>query len=332
MSTGTKIFVRAATCVNPFGETVIEHHKVLTAGYAAPDLKPIIKKLCGQPLRQASHLVELGVIGAQTLNQSLAQTPAQVPGKYLHQETRLYSATGQGDVSKNKKLFEQVSPPVCGLAAPFDFINSSANTTAFYVAKILGLNSRNLTVSRDEFSLEVALTLAISDLTNGACKYTLVGGFDETANAACPLFLKMAKNAGVIPGQGAGWLLMTSQEKAALGEITLVKLINTNSAMDNTDWATMVINYLDNFVDSDTPITLLPGYNISKSESAKITDKSGNCQVQDYVQYSGAYFTAAAYGISRQFACRHDHDRQYLHLMRNEAGETMCVLFRVYGS
>lgn len=326
MSAGIKIFVRAATCVNPFGETAIEHHKVLTAGYAAPDLKPIIKKLCGQPLRQASHLVELGVIGAQTLNKFMTQAP----GKSLDQETRLYSATGQGDVSKNKKLFEQVSPPVCGLAAPFDFINSSANTTAFYVAKILGLNSRNLTVSRDEFSLEVALKLAISDLINGACKYTLVGGFDETANAACPLFLKMAKNAGVIPGQGAGWLLMTSQEKAALGEINLVKLINTNSAMDDADWAAVVINYLDSFIDGDKPITLLPGYNISKSDSATFTDKSGNCQMQDYVQYSGAYFTASAYGISRQFACRHDHDRQYLHLMRNEAGGTMCVLFRVY--
>ena len=126
MSTENKIFVRAAACVNPFGETEIERHEVLTAGYVTPVLKPIIKKLCGQPLRQASHLVELGVIGAQTLNQSLAQSP----GESLPRETRLYSATGQGDVSKNMKLFEQVSPPRCGLAAPFDFINCSANKNA----------------------------------------------------------------------------------------------------------------------------------------------------------------------------------------------------------
>ncbi|MFV1992471.1 MAG: hypothetical protein ACC635_01090 [Acidiferrobacterales bacterium] len=326
MSAGNKIFVRAAACVNPFGETEIKRHEVLTAGYAAPDLKKIIKKLCGQPLRQASHLVELGVIGAQTLKHSLAKTF----GESLPQETRLYSATGLGDVSKNMKLFEQVTPPLSGLAAPFDFINSSANTTAFYVAKLLGLISRNLTISRDEFSFETVLQTAVSDLTNGACHYGLVGGFDETANAACPHFLKMAKNAGVIPGQGTGWLFLTNERKAALGEITLAKLIRTDSFMDTDDWSAAITNSLVDYIDSDTPICLLPGYNISRAETETITEKLRDCQVQDYIQYSGAYFTAAAYGISRQFVSNHEHDRQYLHIMKSETGETMCVLFRVY--
>ncbi len=326
MSTENKIFVRAVACVNPFGGTAIKHHEVLAAGYAAPDLKIIIKKLYGQPLRQASHLVELGVIGALTLNQSLAKTP----GESLPQATRLYSATGLGDVSKNMKLFEQVSPPRCGLAAPFDFINSSANTTAFYVAKILGLNSRNLTISRDEFSLEVALQTAISDLKNGACNYGLVGGFDETANAACPHFLQMAKDAGAIPGQGAGWLFLSNQDKEALGEVNLVKLISADSSMDTEAWSGAITDSLVNYIDSDRPICLLPGYNISQSECGAMTEKLRNSQVQDYIQYSGAYFTAAAYGISRQFVSKHGHDRRYLHIMKNEAGETMCVLFRVY--
>lgn len=322
MNTDNKIYVRAVAAANPFGETDPKKQNVLIPEYTSPNLKPVIKKLCGKPLRQASHLVRLGVIGAQTLNLKL--------GKSLSRDTRLYVATGMGDVGKNLKLFKQVTPPINGLAAPFDFINSSANTTAFYVAKLLELSARNLTVSGDEFSFETALQLAISDMTSGDSKSALVGGVDETANSVCTHFNEMAKNNNLMPGQGSGWLYLSTSKNNMLGEISQVIKINTNHSMAINDWSKIIFKSIEKNLDSSVPVKLLPGYKMSQSECDGLSEYLEKCTQENYTQYCGAYYTASAFGIARLFELSHNTDTQYLHIIRNETGATMCVLLRIY--
>lgn len=324
MSANKKIYVNAVASTNPFGEADVTKQQQLNVDYISPELKPVIKKVCGQPLRQASHLVELGVIGAQTLNLKL--------GKLLNKNSRLYTATGMGDISKNLKLFNQVSPPVNGLAAPFDFINSSANTTAFYVAKILELNGRNLTVSRDEFSFETALQLAASDLMSGDSQTALVGGFDEKSNSSCTHFNEMLVNDNLIPGQGSGWMYLSTTNEKALGEISSPIKINTDYSTSIKDWSSKIYEMIENKLDITIPNKILPGYKINESELNEILNKFKNCTEENYIKYSGTYYTASAFGIARLLENNHKTDTQYVHVMRNEIGETMCVLFRAYKS
>jgi hypothetical protein len=323
MSSDQKIYVRAVSTANPFGETDSQNQSVLSPDYETPNLKPVIKQLLGRPLRQASNLVELGVIGAQTLNMRLEGN--------LSRDSRLYVATGMGDISKNLKLFKQVTPPVNGLAAPFDFINSSANTTAFYVAKFLDLNARNLTVSRDEFSFETALQIAVSDLSSGDSNTALVGGIDEVPNSSCTHFNEMAKKNKLIPGQGSGWLYLTKIREQALGEISQVIKVNTDNSMSIDDWSRKVVESLEENLDTTTPVNLLPGYKITESECDGLSKYLGDCSSENYIHYCGAYYTASAFGMARSFASSHKMDAQYLHVMRNEMGATMCVLMRAYG-
>src|SRR6185295_18455675 len=83
------------------------------------DLRPIIKRVLGQALRQASHFVELAAIGARQCLDRLARAPDA--------QMALYLGTALGEVRKTEALFRQVLPPGPGVAAPFDFINATAN-------------------------------------------------------------------------------------------------------------------------------------------------------------------------------------------------------------
>jgi len=322
MQADSKIYVHAATASNPFGETDSGQYRILEPDFTPPDLKPVIKKLYGKTLRQASNLVEMGVVGALTLQR---QHNGSLPAT-----TRLYLATGMGDITKNLKLFNQVSPPVNGLAAPFDFINSSANTTGFYVAKLLGLEARNLTISQDEFSFESALQIAFSDLASGDCQTALVGGVDETPNTGCVEFLKMARQYKLVPGQGSGWLFLSNNSMNAIGEISRVIKVNTDNSMDKTTWAESVFSAIKGVMDLPGLYKIVPGYRMKQSETGTIAELAGGLSPENYIQYCGAFYTASAFGIARILNIKHQADTHYLHIMKNETGATMCVLLRCY--
>ena len=117
------VYIHAAAALGPRGDYAAPQRTPLRTDPAPLELKELTRSVVGQPLRQASHFVELAVIGAQLCLQRL-----RLPSPAI---TAVYLGTGLAEVNKTTALFNQVLPPGLGLASPFDFINASNNMAAF---------------------------------------------------------------------------------------------------------------------------------------------------------------------------------------------------------
>ena len=205
------VYIHAAAALGPHGDTVRAERRELRHDPVPLDLKDLVKKIVGAPLRQASHLVELA---ATTSQLCLKRLSGPAP-----ENTAVYLGTGLADTRKNDAVFRQVMPPVSGMASPFDFINAANNMAAFYVAKLGNFLARNLTVTQEEFSFEWALRLAFEDLRADRTRQALVGGVDENSQLRSNHRRWIALRDDEIMGEGAGFLYLSTEAAGARAEL-----------------------------------------------------------------------------------------------------------------
>lgn len=301
-------------------------------------LRTQVARVAPQVSRMASRFSQLAILGAADCLRREAGA--------LDADTRVYLATGLGDVANTDALYYGVMPPSCESPSPARFATSGNNIAAFFVAQHAGLTSRNLTLSHAELSLERALELALSDLAAGATRSALVGGVDETTLPREFYTRRFHVGADQVIGEGSGWLLLDTLAEhggvRALGAILGACVMPAPAAprpeslfdqigracrilaLDETRWSHGVV---------------LPGTGIATDELVALHRELGArrpaWRCHEYLGWSGRFPTAAAPGIVAMFGRPAEHGRDGLtglHVNRDPRGRTGVIAFEVYSS
>ncbi len=307
-----RIYIHAAAAIGPHGDTCAGERKAVTSDEPKQDVKPLIKELVGQPLRQASHLVSLAVCGVLLCCKQYKQP--------LDRTTGVYVATGLGELEKANALFSQVMPPRNGMASPFDFINAAINMAAFYCAKVMDLESRNLTFSHNEFSFEVALETAVSDLRAGIVPAALVGGIDERSYPRSYHEERMPLNKDQFMGEGSGWMLLDTNPEGARGEILEV------ARFDRRDASNAITEILTQHGINPAQVTLLPGSGLSSDETETLMTITGVTRKHEYINDCGVFYTAVSFGLAHLCEQKKAGTRHALHVNHDNQGLFIIVL------
>ncbi len=310
--TEPRVYIHAAAALGPHGDCTHAERAPLDADPPPFDLKGLVKRVIGLPLRQASHLVELAAIASQLCLQRLPAAAAE--------DTAVYLGTGLAEVRKTQALFHQVMSPGPGLASPFDFINAANNMAAFYVAKLGNFRSRNLTVTQEEFSFEWALTLAHGDLCGGGFRRALVGGVDENSQPRANHLRRMRLRDDQVMGEGAGFLYLSSEAPEAHAELLGVRRFTSDTLPER----------LHAWRRPNEAVVLLPGFRLEARETRALAATLPEARVLDYLAWCGSFHTAAAFGLAALFD-RPQPPALYLHLNRDAAGSGMLIGVRILG-
>lgn len=305
-------YIHAASALDPALNTDASSRRALTSLPEKADATARVKQLIGDPLRQASHLVKMAVIGAMSCRQQI-----RLP---VDNNAAIYVGTGLGEMDKCRGLFEQVMPPTSGMASPFDFINSSSNIAAFYVAKILGLSTRNLTVSQDEFSFEYALKLAIDDIASNSYRHAFVGGLDERSLDIDYQLRRIQIHENQVLGEGCGWLYLSQEPAGARASISAPVFIAGSHPANNDKWLESILPAIPATADNTV---ILPGFRIDPETTGQL--ETLGYLVRPYVQYSGCYHTAAAFGIADAINSSATNTT-LVHINRDTAGNSAITL------
>lgn len=316
MTADARVYVHAAAALGPGGATGSTPRAPLTAD-PDTDLRALAKTVLGQSLRQASHFVELCAIGARLCLDRAAAPPRP--------DCAVYFGTGLGEVRRTEALFAAVMPPGPGVATPFDFINASPNMGAFYVARLAGLMTRNLTITQDVFSFERALWLACGDLRAGAVAQALVGGADENGFPRREHLRRLPLRAEAIMGEGSGWLLLSRDPEGAWAEVIDIDAPVT-AGLDAAAWAHACAQTI-----GPAPVTLLPGCGMTAEDRAALAARLPAAKFQSYLEYCGHFLTASAFGVASQFDEPTPPGGTLVHINRDAAGATGIVLLRMSG-
>lgn len=316
MAEPSRVYIRASAALGPNRDYLPAQRVRLSADPAPSDLRELSKRVLGQSLRQASHFVELAAIGARLCLERASQAPPPA--------TAVYLGTGLAEVRAGQALFKQVLPPGPGLASPFDFINATNNMAAFYVARLAGLASRNLTLTLEQFSFEAALTLAWQDLRHGAVPAALVGGVDENSFPRAHHLLHLPLRDDQIMGEGSAWLYLDGEPDGARGEVLCVEVLKTDG-LGSTAWAQALRQFMVTQFSHALPVSLLPGYGLAREEIEALTRELPGVTLTPYLDYCGCYPTAAAFGVAMQFDVPPDAPLLWLHVNRDRHGQTRLI-------
>lgn len=314
------VYIHAAAALGPQGDYLVTQRQPLRADPAPYELKPLVKQVLGQPLRQASHFVELTALSAQLCVQRAPHPPPPA--------TAIYLGTGLGEVRKTAALFGQVMTPP-GWVSPFDFINAANNMAAFYVAKLAGLRGRNLTVMQEEFSFEWALTLALQDLRAGRVSHALVGGADESSQPRSKHLRRLRLEPQQILGEGSGWMYLSTAPAApngrqALGEVRCVQ------SLAHDDWETQLADVLAALWPDRQPACLLPGFRLPTAHLDRLRQRLPGMEYERYLDYCGCFHSACAFGLVTVLERAHPRPKCYVHVNRDQTGRLMLVAMEAY--
>ena len=313
-----KVYIHAASAIDPLLNSEASNRTRLTGIPDKADAGAKVKTLIGNPLRQASHLVKMGVIGVIQCRKQIASQ--------LDSNAAIYVGTGLGEMDKCRGLFEQVMPPASGMASPFDFISSSSNIAAFYAAKILGLSTRNLTISQDEFSFEYALKLAMDDLRSDTYNQAFVSGLDERSVVIDYQLRRMHIADDQILGEGCGWLYLNKESNGALASIEELTFVHAGNPNDS-EWVNAIADKLGHIKEH---IILLPGFRVDIEACQALAQKLGQSDIFNYTQHCGCYHTASAFGIA-EAVNNSPANATLVHINTGPGNQTAIVLIKRTG-
>lgn len=317
------VYIHAAAALGAQGDYLPTQRRRLNADPEPYELKTLIKQRLGQPLRQASHFVELTALGAQLCIQH---------AQPLAPDTAVYLGTGLGEVRKTAALFTQVMTPP-GWVSPFDFINAANNMAAFYVAKLAGLRGRNLTVMQEEFSFEWALALAQQDLQAGRISYVLVGGADESSRPRSAHLRRLRLTQDQIMGEGSGWMYLGAEPvvengRRALGEVLRVEPLTMR--LHDDGWEEQAAQVLASLCQDRQRAYLLPGFRLERAQAVRLAALLPGVECEHYLDYCGCFHSASAFGLAAIFERAHAEPRRYFHLNADQTGRLMLVAVEAY--
>lgn len=285
-------------------------------------LKPLLKEYAIRIPRVASRFAELAVLGA---NACLQRLPAP-----LNPATRLYLATGLGDVARTDALYYQVMPPSSEVASPAHFATSGNNMAGFFVAQHARLRSRNLTLCADALSLELALLRAHSDLHHGATQAALVGSVDETTIPREFYVRRFAMRNEQCIGEASGWFVLSSIADGAIGEVLDVHLWPTPAgALDDAAVATITDHVCRRLNAAGLGrAALLAGCRLETEDAARITRDSILHAAPDYLPRTGLFPTAVSLALIEALQSR--TAATFVHINRDDAGRTGLIIVRSF--
>ena len=316
MAEPSVVYIHASAALGPNRDYLPAQRVRLSADPTPSDLRELTRRVLGQSLRQASHFVELAAIGARLCLERAGQAPPPA--------TAVYLGTGLAEVRAGEALFKQVLPPGPGLASPFDFINATNNMAAFYVARLAGLVSRNLTLTLEQFSFEAALYLAWQDLRHGAVPAALVGGVDENSFPRANHLRLLPLRDDQVMGEGSAWLYLNGDPDGAIGEVLCVETLKTDG-LGGTAWAQALRQFVGAQFTPTVPVSLLPGYGLAPEETEALTRALPGVMLAPYLDYCGCYPTAAAFGVALQFDVPPAAPQLWLHVNRDRRGQTRLI-------
>jgi len=267
------------------------------------------RQLCGQSLRQASRFASLAAVGALSCAKR-AQLPCT---------SGLYLATGLGDLNSAARLFAQTRLGV-GLS-PYDFINVNNNTAAYYIARIGGFTGPNLTISQGAFSFEWALYLAQAAMVQGLT-HALVGGVDERAPSRVELVRRVRAHAQKRPGEGSGWLALTTERRHAEG--VLLGLYWLGPGLPE---ACPRLKQLLNDAAASQSLHVMLGAGAPKDGLGAILDTSQVARIWSYHDVCGDYPTAQAAGLALGVAWASSAPGVWVHISGNGCGAFAVIVW-----
>ena len=322
MDDNRKIYIGSAAAIGPAGDTTHLEREALNSDPQPADIDALVTSLnCQDELRRVSRYTKMALMGAHAALGRLAGP--------VDEKTALYFGTGLGELENTISLFSESMDPNVLYTSPYSFVSSVNNSTAFYVAKINGLMSKNMTVCQEEFSFEWALKVASFDLMNSHIKHALVGAADESSFPRSEHMHRLKLEDEQIMGEGSGWLCLQTSHKGAVGEIFLLEEVPAVSAGGN-GWLDLISGMVEPFLKDVDRVFLLPGFRLNNEDVKKILKGFPAMECKNYLNYCGCFHTAAAFGIASVFDEKEENDTIYFHLNRNLFGRLFIVGVKVY--
>ncbi len=334
---GKPVYILSASAVGPCADTTAAERRVLKTDPESRDLQDIVRALTMHDFRRIGHFSELSVTGSQKALLRITHP--------VSPDTGIYFSTGLGEVKKTVSMFEQVLGHEGGLVSPYSFVNSVSSTTSFYVAKAACIESRNITVSQEELSFEIALILAQTDIDDGTVECALVGGADECSYPRSEHMHRIKLEDRQIMGEGSGWLYLGKNSRHAIGELMMVKEIPAPECFYRgrgdtlSEWLNAVADTISPLITKHVPAGikqgqkktyLLPGFRLDKKHTEGLLNRLHHAEIKNYLEHCGCFHTAAAFGIASVFDQHHTEPALYFHVNSNLYGQTMVVAVRAF--
>jgi len=318
MNEAIKIYIHSAAALGPQGDLRAEERKALAGDAVAADLSEKMSHFKGPELRRIAHFSELPIVASSEALNRL--------GRDWQKSSALYLGTGLGESQGTIGLFKEIMEEQKEFVSPYGFVNSVNNTAAFFIAKILGIESSNITISQEELSFEWALKLAVNDLKNGLCKGALAGGADELCHPRSNHEKRIKLRPKDHMGEGSGWLYLEKEKEGALGEVVDVVTFPPSQGQ----WQEWVARAVNPWAGENEAIVILPGFRMDEEEVKKLATLIPHSAVENYLQYCGSFHTAAAFGVASIFDKKNDKEMLYIHINRDASDRIMAVSVRSY--
>ncbi|MCK9197803.1 MAG: hypothetical protein M0P16_12585 [Syntrophales bacterium] len=172
-------------------------------------LKEKLRGYTEENFRRVNRFILLTLLGARQCIHNHA----------LDFDTAIYLTTEHGNLGDTASVLDELYTDG-SLPKPFGFINTMSNTAAFYLARNLGVRSRNIMVSSQHLSFERGLELMKVDFALGETN-ALIGGVDEALLSRTALEKQTNRVYKMV--NGSGWLYVKSVKDGACGAISEIK-------------------------------------------------------------------------------------------------------------
>ena len=180
------------------------------------DLSQEVNTVCKQRLRRIDRFTKLCLLGsAYCLGEHNFDART---GLYIG--SRFASITNA--VAAQNQMFQLGQIP-----KPASFINTLSNSAGYYVARNLGLQGKNIFVSRADASLEAVLQLVHIDLLSQQIDQALVGIVDEAIKPLSQHCKRMGIPNNTPLGEGSHWFLLSQSSTKKLATINEVRVFNS---------------------------------------------------------------------------------------------------------
>ncbi|WP_439133128.1 beta-ketoacyl synthase N-terminal-like domain-containing protein [Pseudomaricurvus sp.] len=197
-----------------------------------PDtLKHEVKRTCNQHFRRIDRFTQLCLIGSSRCVQDME----------LETNTGLYIGSRFASVSNTINVQTQMIKHG-QIPKPAHFINTLSNSAGYYVGKNLGLEGKNLFLSRADASTEAVLQMAQLDLNSRNTQQILVGIADEMPYPLTDHRQRLNVEASTSLAEASHWLLLRrsiSEHGESDGErslATIEEVITLGDAREAIDW------------------------------------------------------------------------------------------------
>ena len=134
---------------------------------APEDLGPVLKEMFSARIRRIGRFIQLALIGAGRC----------VDGRELPKNTKLFLASGVGDIAVTEKVLERIVRDRQA-PKPLDFINTVSNAACFYMARQFDIHGSSCTVSRSRLPMQALLRMALQESRAGRSERALVGSVE----------------------------------------------------------------------------------------------------------------------------------------------------------